>query len=54
MALYNIQLNGVPQNQLLYWGRLPSPSTIDCLGLVVYQTSKAAPSQGVMGGTQSN
>ncbi len=23
MALHNIKLDGVPQNQLLYWGRLP-------------------------------
>ena len=54
MALHNIKLDGVPPTSTTLLGTATIASGFDCLGLVVHKASKAAPSQSVTGGTESN
>ncbi len=52
MALHNIKLDGIPQNQLLYWGRLPLQALLIAWAWWDTKYPKQAVARTVTGGTE--
>ncbi len=53
MALHNIKLDGVPQNQLLYWGRLPLQAVLIAWAWWYTKHPKQPQAKAVTGGTEN-
>ena len=53
MALHNIKLDGVPQSQLLYWGRLPLQAVLIAWAWWYTKHPKPAQVKAVTGGTEN-
>ena len=53
MALHNIKLDGVPQNQLLYWVRLPLQAVLIAWAWWYTKHPKPAQVKAVTGGTEN-
>ncbi|PSB29754.1 DoxX family protein [Chlorogloea sp. CCALA 695] len=53
MAVHNIKLDGVPQNQLLYWGRLPLQAVLIAWAWWYTKHPKQHGAKAVTGGTKN-
>jgi len=53
MAVHNIKLDGVPQNQLLYWGRLPLQAVLIAWAWWYTKYPKPLQAKTVTGGTEN-
>ena len=53
MAVHNIKLDGVPQNQLLYWGRLPLQAVLIAWAWWYTKHPKQPQAKAVTGGTEN-
>ena len=53
MAVHNIMLDGVPQSQLFYWGRLPLQAVLSAWAWWYTKHPKQHQVKAIMGGTEN-